>query len=85
MKEFECRRSANKYIHKRHDSVVSYKAYLLVGQAELGIFIKEGVFKPRTAEWHRRDKALLRRKKRARRRAREAAKLEALAQRPVRW
>jgi hypothetical protein len=83
-RDFESRRKANHYLRRRHDSVVSYKAYLVEDDGA-ETFIREGRFKPRSDEWHRRDKARLRRKQRARRRAREAAKLEALAQRPTRW
>lgn len=84
-KEFDTREKANKYIHKRHDSVIHYVEYLITTPGE-ALFIKEGDFRPRTEAMLRKSKARLRRKKKARRKARqaeEAAKMQST--RSTRW
>ena len=83
-KEFDTREKANKYIHKRHDSVVHYVEYLLTDIPGEAVFIKEGDFRPRTAAMLQKRKARLRRKKRARRKARQAA-VKAADNRQTRW
>lgn len=83
-REFENRRKCHKYLRNRHDSVVSYKEYLITVDGK-ETFVKEGTFKPRTAEQKRKSRAKLRRKRRARQRTREAAKREMQSNRPTKW
>ena len=86
VKEFDTRKLCNKYLHRRHDSVVHYAEYLMTtpGDAE---FIKEGDFKPRTPEQLQKSKARLRRKKRARRKEKKrmAEQENKLHTRNTRW
>jgi len=69
-KVFDKTKPCAKYLNRHHDSVVSYRLYLISGEER--IFSKEGQFKPRTKEELVKSRARLRRKRRARQRARKA-------------
>lgn len=77
-KEFETGRKCRKYVGRHHDSVVSYREFSETEGGER-IFIKEGVFRPRTKKEKAKMRAKWRRKKE------ERARKEAAKPRTIRW